>query len=135
MSSQSVVQNPTPTWKRAFLSITLGYVFLALLVIALGTTSFHLSNTGRAHSDELSQRLLPALQTLAGLQEATLKYNLANLEYVTGRDEETQARKLAQAGGAPQGARRPCDQAPRATARFRRDARPARQGYRRAAGL
>jgi len=96
MSSQPVVQTRL-NLKRAFLGITLGYVFLALLVIALGTTSFQLSKTGRARSDELSQQLLPALQTLAGLQEATLKYNLANLEYVTGRDEETQARKLTQA--------------------------------------
>jgi methyl-accepting chemotaxis protein len=96
MSSQPVAQTRL-NLKRAFLGITFGYVFLALLVIALGTTSFQLSKTGRAHSDELSQRLLPALQTLAGLQEATLKYNLANLEYVTGRDEETQARKLTQA--------------------------------------
>jgi len=98
MSSPSAAQTSL-NLKRAFLGITLGYVFLALLVIALGTTSFQLSKTGRARSDELSQRLLPALETLAGLQEATLKYNLANLEYVTGRDEETQARKLAQAAG------------------------------------
>ncbi len=85
--------------KRAFHGITLGYVFLALLIVALGTTSFQLSKTGTARSAELSERLLPALQALAGLQEATLKYNLANLEFVTGRDEETQARKLAQAAG------------------------------------
>ena len=96
MSSQPVAHTRL-NLKRAFLGITLGYVFLALLVIALGTTSFQLSKTGRARSDELSQQLLPALQTLSGLQEATLKYNLANLEYVTGRDEETQARKLTQA--------------------------------------
>jgi len=96
MSSQPVAHTRL-NLKRAFLGITLGYVFLALLVIALGTTSFQLSKTGRARSDELSQQLLPALQTLAGLQEATLKYNLTNLEYVTGRDEEIQARKLAQA--------------------------------------
>jgi len=83
--------------KRAFLGITLGYVFLATLIIALGTTSFQLSKNGTARSAELSERLLPALESLAGLQEATLKYNLANLEFVTGRDEETQARKLAQA--------------------------------------
>ena len=96
MSSQPVVQTRL-NLKRAFLGITFGYVFLALLVIALGTTSFQLSKTGRARSDELSQELLPALQALAGLQEATLKYNLTNLEYVTGRDEETQARKLTEA--------------------------------------
>jgi methyl-accepting chemotaxis protein len=83
--------------KRAFLGITLGYVFLAALIVVLGTASFQLSKTGTAQSAELSERLLPALQSLAGLQEATLKYNLANLEFVTGRDEETQARKLAQA--------------------------------------
>jgi methyl-accepting chemotaxis protein len=83
--------------KRAFAGIMLGYVFLAVLIGVLGTASFQLSKTGTARSAELSERLLPALETLAGLQEATLKYNLANLEFVTGRDEETQARKLAEA--------------------------------------
>jgi methyl-accepting chemotaxis protein len=39
------------------------------------------------------------LESLSGLQEATLKYNLSNLEFVTGRDEETQAKKLAAAAG------------------------------------
>ena len=96
MSSQPAAQTRL-NLKRAFLGITFGYVFLALLVIALGTTSFQLSKGGRVRSDELSEQLLPGLQTLAGLQESTLKYNLANLEYVTGRDEETQARKLVQA--------------------------------------
>ena len=96
MSSQPALQTRL-SLKRAFLGITLGYVFLAALIVALGTTSFQLSKTGTARSAELSERLLPALQSLSGLQEATLKYNLANLEFVTGRDEETQARKLAQA--------------------------------------
>lgn len=81
--------------KRAFLAITLGFVFLAILIVALGGTTFQLSRTGAARSAELSERLLPALQDLAQLQESALKYNLANLEFVTGRDEETQARKLA----------------------------------------
>jgi methyl-accepting chemotaxis protein len=83
--------------KRAFFGITLGFVFLAALILALGTMTFHLSRDGTARSAELSERLLPALESLAGLEEATLKYNLANLEFVTGRDEETQAKKLAQA--------------------------------------
>jgi len=85
--------------KRAFLGVTLGFVFLAILIVVLGTTSFELSKTGTARSAELSERLLPGLQSLAGVQEATLKYNLANLEFVTGRDEEIQARKLAAAAG------------------------------------
>jgi methyl-accepting chemotaxis protein len=85
--------------KRAFLGVTLGFVFLAVLIVVLGATSFQLSRTGTARGAELSERLLPALQSLAGLQEATLKYNLSNLEFVTGRDEETQARKLAAAAG------------------------------------
>jgi methyl-accepting chemotaxis protein len=83
--------------KRAFLGITLGFAFLAGLILVLGTTTFQLSRNGTARSAELSERLLPALESLSGLQEATLKYNLANLEFVTGRDEETQARKLAAA--------------------------------------
>jgi methyl-accepting chemotaxis protein len=81
--------------KRAFLAITLGFVFLAILIVTLGGTTFQLSRTGVSRSAELSERLLPALQDLARLQENALKYNLANLEFVTGRDEETQARKLA----------------------------------------
>jgi methyl-accepting chemotaxis protein len=85
------------TLGRAFLGITLGYVFLALLIGLIGTTSFQLSRTGTAKTRELSERLLPALQNLAELQEHALKYHLANLEYVTGRDEETQSRKLAEA--------------------------------------
>jgi len=83
--------------KRAFLGVTLGLVFLAILIMVLGATSYQLSRTGSVRSAELSERLLPALEALAGVQEATLKYNLTNLEFVTGRDEETQARKLASA--------------------------------------
>ena len=83
--------------KGAFLGVMLGFVFLAILIVVLGATSFQLSKTGTARSAELSERLLPSLESLAGLQEATLKYNLSNLEYVTGKDEETQAKKLAAA--------------------------------------
>jgi len=83
--------------RRAFLGVTLGFVFLAILIVVLGATSFQLSKNGRARTAELSERLLPALESMAGLQEATLKYNLANLEFVTGRDETIQARKLAEA--------------------------------------
>ena len=83
--------------KRAFLGITLGFAFLAALILVLGTTAFQLSRTGTARSSELSERLLPALESLSGLQEATLKYNLTNLEFVVARDEETMARKNAAA--------------------------------------
>jgi methyl-accepting chemotaxis protein len=85
--------------KRAFLGITLGFAFLAALILVLGTTAFQLSRTGTARSSELSERLLPALDSLSGLQEATLKYNLTNLEFVVARDEETMARKNAAAAG------------------------------------
>ena len=83
--------------KRAFLAITLGFAFLAALIVVLGSTTFQLSRTGTARSAELSERLLPALESLARLQEATLKYNLTNLEFVVARDEETMARKTAAA--------------------------------------
>lgn len=85
--------------KRAFLGVMFGFVFLAILIVVLGATSFQFSKTGTARSAELSERLLPGLESLSGLQEATLKYNLSNLEFVTGRDEATQARKLAAAAG------------------------------------
>jgi methyl-accepting chemotaxis protein len=83
--------------RRAFLGVTFGFVFLAVLIVALGAASFQLSKSGTARTAELTEQLLPALQSLAGLEEATLKYNLANLEFVTGRDEAIQARKLAEA--------------------------------------
>ncbi len=85
------------TLRRAFLGIILGFGFLAALIVLLGATTFQLSKTGTARSSELSERLLPALQSLAELQEATLKYNLTNLEFVVARDEETMARKTAAA--------------------------------------
>jgi hypothetical protein len=80
--------------RRAFLGITLGFVFLSILIGVLGATTFGLSRNGTARSAELSERLLPALESLARLQGAVLKYNLTNLEFVTARDDETQARKL-----------------------------------------
>lgn len=85
------------TLKRAFLGVTLAFAFLTVMIVFLGSSTFQLSKTGTAQTAELSERLLPALQELAGLQESILKYNLANLEFVTGRDEEIQARKLAAA--------------------------------------
>ncbi len=97
--SAPVASSASLNLKRAFLGITLGFVFLAALIIALGATSFQLSKNGTARSAELSERLLPGLESLARLQEAVLKYNLSNLEFVTGRDEEIQARKLAAAAG------------------------------------
>jgi methyl-accepting chemotaxis protein len=88
------------TLRRAFLGITLGFAFLAVLIFVLGGATFQLSRTGTARSAELSERLLPALGELVELQAATLNYNLANLEFVTGRDEAIQTRKLATAAEA-----------------------------------
>ncbi|HZZ20031.1 MAG TPA: methyl-accepting chemotaxis protein [Opitutaceae bacterium] len=85
--------------KNGFLGIIGGFVFLAALIVTLGAVSFQLSRNGTARSEMLSKRLLPALESLSGLQEAALKYNLSNLEYVTGKDEETQAKILAVAAG------------------------------------
>ena len=83
--------------KRAFLAITLSFVFLGVLIVALGVTSFKLSKDGTAHSAELTKRLLPALESVSGLEVSALKYNLSNLEFVTAKDDEAQARELAQA--------------------------------------
>lgn len=96
------MQAPSPhvnglTVKRAFLLIILSFAFLAVLIAALGGITYRLTRTGTARSGELSERLLPALGKLGGLQAATLKYNLSLLEFVTGRDETIQARKLATA--------------------------------------
>jgi len=88
---------PSINLKRAFTGITISYVFLTALIVGIGVVSSQFSKTGTAKTSELSQNLLPALQKVAALQEATLKYHLANLEFVTGRDEETQTRKLADA--------------------------------------
>jgi len=91
--------SPTLCLKNGFLGIIGGFVFLAALIVTLGAVSFQLSRNGTARSTMLSQRLLPALESLSGLQEAALKYNLSNLEYVTGKDEETQAKILGVAAG------------------------------------
>jgi methyl-accepting chemotaxis protein len=80
--------------RRAFLGITAGFGFLAALIAVQGALAFQLSREGAARSAELGERLLPALHELRGLAEASLKYNLANLEFVTGRDETIQAQKL-----------------------------------------
>ena len=85
--------------KNGFLGIICGFIFLAALIVTLGAVSFQLSKNGTARTSMLSRRLLPALESLSGLQEAALKYNLSNLEYVTGKDEETQAKILAVAAG------------------------------------
>ncbi len=93
----SMLTRPSLSLRSAFLGVTLGFVFLAALIVVLGVTNWQLSKNGTARSVEMSERLLPALADLAGLQEATLKYNLANLEFVTGRDESIQKAKLAAA--------------------------------------
>jgi methyl-accepting chemotaxis protein len=85
--------------KRSFLGITLGFVFLAALIIFLGTTTYQLSQTGTTRTVELSTRLLPALESLAGMQEATLKYNLTILEFVLAKDEDAMGRKTTAAAG------------------------------------
>ncbi|MEO6003846.1 MAG: methyl-accepting chemotaxis protein [Opitutus sp.] len=85
--------------KRVFIAVTLAFVFLAALIVLLGGLSFQLSKTGTARSAEFSERLLPAIEDLNALQDATLKYNLSNLEFITGRDEAVQTRKLTAANG------------------------------------
>ena len=85
--------------KRVFIAVTFAFVFLAALIVLLGGLSFQLSKTGTARSAEFSERLLPAIEDLNALQDATLKYNLSNLEFVTGRDEAVQTRKLTAANG------------------------------------
>ena len=85
------------TVKTAFLAITLSFIFLAGLIATLGGLTYRLTRNGTARSAELSGRLLPALQDLAKLEGSVLRYHLANLEFVTARDEETQARNLATA--------------------------------------
>jgi len=81
--------------KRAFLAITLSFVFLGALIVVLGITSFKLSKGGTAQSAELTKRLLPALESVSGLESSTLKFNLSNLEFVTAKDDDAQAKELA----------------------------------------
>ncbi|MBI5800128.1 MAG: chemotaxis protein [Verrucomicrobia bacterium] len=87
----------TLSLKRAFTGIILGYVCLTALIVGVGVLSAQFSRTGARKTAEMSELLLPALQDLAGLQDAALRYHLANLEFVTGRDEEIQKRKLEEA--------------------------------------
>ena len=70
--------------KRAFLGVTLGFVFLAILIMVLGATSYQLSRTGSVRSAELSERLLPALEALAGVQEARALQHVQNVVPVKG---------------------------------------------------
>ncbi len=83
--------------KRAFLAITLSFVFLGALIVVLGITSFKLSKDGTAQSGDLTKRLLPALEAVSGLEVSTLKFNLSNLQFVTAKDDEAQARELTHA--------------------------------------
>ncbi len=81
--------------KKAFLAITLSFAFLGALIVVLGITSFKLSKGGTGQSAELTKRLLPALESVSGLESSTLKFNLSNLEFVTAKDDDAQARELA----------------------------------------
>jgi methyl-accepting chemotaxis protein len=83
--------------KHSFSIIAGLFVAVAIVTCAVGAMSYKLSRQTSEHTGQLTHRNLPALQALAKLQEATLKYNSANTEFVLAKDEAAMAAK-AKAG-------------------------------------
>lgn len=79
--------------KRAFAVISALFVVVALITFAVGSVSYKLSRRTNEHTSRLTHRNLPALQALAKLEEATLKYNATNTEFVLAKDEAGMAAK------------------------------------------
>ncbi len=83
--------------KHTFAIVTALFVVVAAITCGVGFASYKLSRISSEHTDGLTHRNLPALQALARLGEATLKYSAANTEFVLAKDEAAMANK-AKAG-------------------------------------
>ena len=79
--------------KRTFAIVTILFVVVAVITCAVGFANFKLSRVSSQQTDQLTHRNLPALQTLAKLEEATLRYNAAHTEFVLAKDEAAMAAK------------------------------------------
>jgi methyl-accepting chemotaxis protein len=79
--------------KRTFLIVTALFIIVATITAAVGLANYALSRVSSQQTDQLSHRNLPALQELAKLEEATLRYNAAQTEFVLAKDETAMAAK------------------------------------------
>lgn len=73
--------------RRTFGIVTGFFALVAAITCLVGTASYLLSRLSRDHTTRLIRHNLPALQSLARLQEAALRYHVANTEFVLARDE------------------------------------------------
>ena len=79
--------------RRTFAIITALFVVVATSTCLVGYVNYRLSSVSSRHTNELTHLNLPALQALARLEEATLKYNAANIEFVLAKDDAGMAAK------------------------------------------
>jgi methyl-accepting chemotaxis protein len=79
--------------KRTFAIVGLLFTTVALITCAVGFANYKLSRVSSQLTDQLTHRDLPALQELARLQEATLRYNAAHTEFVLAKDENAMTAK------------------------------------------
>jgi methyl-accepting chemotaxis protein len=79
--------------KRTFVFIAALFTAVTVITCGLGLANYKLSRVSSQQTDRLSHRNLPALQELARLQEATLRYNAAHTEFVLAKDETAMAAK------------------------------------------
>ncbi len=73
--------------RRTISLITVCFVFVTLGVVGVAAVSRHYARQGTEQTGTLTGKFLPALVTLARLQEATLKLNTVILQFALGKDE------------------------------------------------
>ena len=83
--------------KRTFAIVTVLFIVVAAITCTVGFANYKLLRISSQQTDQLTNRNLPALQALAKLEEATLRYNAAHTEFVLAKDEAAMAAK-ARAG-------------------------------------
>ena len=79
--------------KRTFAIVTALFIVVAAITCGAGYANSKLSRVSSQQTDQLTHRHLPALQALAKLQEAALRYNVAHTEFVLAKDEAAMAAK------------------------------------------
>ncbi len=79
--------------KRTFAIVTVLFIVVAAITCTVGFANYKLSRVSSQQTDQLTHGNLPALQELAKLEEATLRYNAAHTEFVLAKDEAAMAAK------------------------------------------
>jgi methyl-accepting chemotaxis protein len=79
--------------KRTFAFVTAFFAVVAAIACGAGYANYAFSRVSSDHAERLIHRNLPALQTVARLAEAALKYHVANTEFVLAKDEAAMAAK------------------------------------------